>query len=347
MLAASRSARLRCPLRRIPLADRSAASVPRTRSSALRLPSLWWLSLQMHQARSPKVVGHGSEEYRRVSLRRSGCSRSWRSSRWRSKIDASRLYLATAFPSDLVGLLVERKLARVSLHRARCAARRLQKVLVVGGERAAAELGRLVRRSTRPPATRCAACGSRTRASPLAAMTGDAPRGVPACLHGTDFTEALARSGCDDGGGDGHRTPRSRVASRPRLAARGLEHRPHPVAQRPQRVVVPALPPGRLGHADAARERAAVRRSRSPHQATLRRRRRVDPAVRCCSSVSWPPRSRSRSRARAGLLSSGAHWAQQPRFGMLEVPLDALGCRQPAGRALLRPKASPSPSFRS
>ena len=106
------------------------------------LAVLWWGSLQVNQSRSPLIVGHGPEEYRRVIV---GTFRAFAVLAMFSlafKIDASRLYLATAFPLGLVGLLVERKLARVGLHRARAQGRAPTKVLVVGGERSAGRLTR-------------------------------------------------------------------------------------------------------------------------------------------------------------------------------------------------------------
>lgn len=56
------------------------------------------------------------------------------------QIDASRIYLATAFPLGLIGLLLERKIARVGLHRARSHGAATTKVLVVGGARSASQL---------------------------------------------------------------------------------------------------------------------------------------------------------------------------------------------------------------
>ena len=94
------------------------------RCSELVLAVVWWASLQIHQSRSPLVVGHGSEEYRRVIVATFRVFAVLAMLSLALQIDASRIYLATAFPLGLVGLLVERKLARVGLHRARTPAGR-------------------------------------------------------------------------------------------------------------------------------------------------------------------------------------------------------------------------------
>jgi exopolysaccharide biosynthesis polyprenyl glycosylphosphotransferase len=108
----------------------------------LVLAAVWWVSLQVHQSRSPLVVGHGPEEYRRVIVATFRVFAVMAMVSLALQIDASRIYLATAFPLGLAGLLVERKLARVGLHRARTHGGASTKVLVVGGPRSATQLSR-------------------------------------------------------------------------------------------------------------------------------------------------------------------------------------------------------------
>ncbi len=158
------------------------------------LAATWWLSLQMHQARSPKVVGHGWEEYRRVVVATFRVFAILAIVSVAFQVDASRLYLATAFPLGLMGLLVERKLARVSLHRARVRGEAAEKVLVIGGERAAAELATWFAKHKTAGYDVCGVWVP-DESQPLAAITGEAPRGVPVMSSGADFTEALSRSG--------------------------------------------------------------------------------------------------------------------------------------------------------
>lgn len=158
------------------------------------LAGAWWLSLQVHQARSPRVVGHGWEEYRRVIVATFRVFAVLAILSVALKMDASRLYLATAFPLGLAGLLVERKLARVSLHRARVHGDAVARVLVVGGERAAAELAMWF---SKHKTAGYEVCGVWVpdESQPLAAITGDAPQGIPVMSSSIGFSEALARSG--------------------------------------------------------------------------------------------------------------------------------------------------------
>ena len=93
-----------------------------------------------------------------------------------------------------------------------CAGEAAAKVLVVGGERAAAELATWF---AKHPTAGYEVCGVWVpdESQPLAAITGDAPRGVPVMSSGTRLRRGPRAVRRHDGGGDGHRAPRSRVAS--------------------------------------------------------------------------------------------------------------------------------------
>jgi exopolysaccharide biosynthesis polyprenyl glycosylphosphotransferase len=160
----------------------------------IAMAAAWWLSLQVHQARSPKVVGHGWEEYRRVIVATFRVFAVLAMASVALKMDASRLYLATAFPLGLVGLLIERKLARVGLHRARVRGEAAAKVLVVGGERAAAELATWFAKH-KTAGYEVSGVWVPDESQPLAAITGDAPRGVPVMSSSIGFADALALTG--------------------------------------------------------------------------------------------------------------------------------------------------------
>ena len=232
----------------------------------------------MHQARSPKVVGHGWEEYRRVvvatfrvfaimaivsrapdgrlaPLPRDGCSR------WACR------------PA------VERKLARVSLHRARVRGEAAEKVLVIGGERSAGRARRRGSLSTRLPATTCAASGFPTKVSRWLQSPGSAPRGVPVMSSGAGLRArpfrgpALPRSWLPTPSISGtSRYATLRGSSRGQTSTSSCR----PMSSTCRR---PPLPAGRLGHAHAPRQRAAVRRRSSTQQAPLRHCWRIDPAA--------------------------------------------------------------------
>lgn len=158
------------------------------------LAGMWWLSLQMHQVRSPKVVGHGWEEYRRVVVATFRAFAIFAMLSLALKMDASRLYLATAFPLGLVGLLVERKLARVGLHRARVKGDAAAKVLVVGGERAAGDLANWFAKHKTAGYEVCGVWVP-DETMPVAVLPEDVTRRVPVMSASLDFTEALAISG--------------------------------------------------------------------------------------------------------------------------------------------------------
>ncbi|MCP3420915.1 sugar transferase [Nocardioides pinisoli] len=159
----------------------------------LVLAVVWWASLQIHQSRSPLIVGHGPDEYRRVIVATFRVFAVMAMISLAFQIDASRLYLATAFPLGLAGLLVERKLARVGLHRARTRGAATTKVLVVGGARSAAQLTRWF---DKHPTAGYAVGGvwvpdART---PIASLDGFVGH-IPVMSASLDFAEALTVSG--------------------------------------------------------------------------------------------------------------------------------------------------------
>jgi exopolysaccharide biosynthesis polyprenyl glycosylphosphotransferase len=104
------------------------------------LAVLWWGSLHVHRTRSSHIIGHGPEEYRRVAAATFRAFAVLAILSVAFKLDASRIYLAIAFPLGLIGLLLVRKLARVRLHRARAQGHALANVLVVGGAESAARV---------------------------------------------------------------------------------------------------------------------------------------------------------------------------------------------------------------
>jgi len=102
---------------------------------------LWMTMLQVHDTRSPRMMGHGTEEYRRVGLATLRTGVVLAALIVVFKVDLSRIYLAVALVGGYILLLTARKLARARLHRSRARGEGLANVLVVGGHRSAAELG--------------------------------------------------------------------------------------------------------------------------------------------------------------------------------------------------------------
>jgi exopolysaccharide biosynthesis polyprenyl glycosylphosphotransferase len=101
---------------------------------------VWWLTLNAFRTRSPRVIGHGTEEYRRVIRATCAAFAMMAVLAVAFKVDISRLYLAIAFPVGLLSLLLWRKVARVQLHRHRAAGRALSNVLVIGSRESACRI---------------------------------------------------------------------------------------------------------------------------------------------------------------------------------------------------------------
>jgi exopolysaccharide biosynthesis polyprenyl glycosylphosphotransferase len=153
----------------------------------------WWTALQIHRVRSRRIVGHGSEEYRRVVVATFRTFAVLALLTVAFQIDASRLYLATAFPLGLAGLLLERKVARVRLHRSRTQGHALERILVVGGERSATSLARWF---AKHPENGFEVSGVWVpdNEMPLSAMLDGATRHVPVMSAHVGLPEALSQS---------------------------------------------------------------------------------------------------------------------------------------------------------
>lgn len=101
------------------------------------IAALWCLTLSVARTRDVRIVGDGADEYARVT-RATVLVFGWVAIvsllfKW----DASRGFLAIAFPLGLIGLLVGRRSWRVWLSRERHRGRAHSRVLVVGGVRSA------------------------------------------------------------------------------------------------------------------------------------------------------------------------------------------------------------------
>jgi exopolysaccharide biosynthesis polyprenyl glycosylphosphotransferase len=102
-------------------------------SLAVVMAGVWWMALNLTRTRSPRLIGHGTEEYRRVVRATWAAFAGLAMVSVALKVDASRAYIAVAFPLGLVGLLAWRKAARAQLHRRRRHGVGLANVLLVGG----------------------------------------------------------------------------------------------------------------------------------------------------------------------------------------------------------------------
>lgn len=102
--------------------------------------AMWWAVLQFFRTRDARIIGDGTDEYRRIS-RATFLMFGWVAIlSLMFKWDMSRGYLALAFPLGLIGLLLGRKVWRIWLRRQRQCGHHLSNVLVVGGSRSGQEM---------------------------------------------------------------------------------------------------------------------------------------------------------------------------------------------------------------
>lgn len=112
------------------------------------LVALWLVVLAIFGTRSPRVIGSGPEEYRRIVTAAMRLFGVIAIIALLTRVDFARGYLAIAFPVGLLGLLLSRWLWRkiVALKRARGEFQ--TSVLVVGGKQAVLDLTRSFERGT-------------------------------------------------------------------------------------------------------------------------------------------------------------------------------------------------------
>lgn len=111
------------------------------------LAGLWIAFLAIFRTRSPRVIGNGAEEYRRIV---SATFRLFGVIAILSllfKVDIARLYLAIALPVGLIGLLVSRWLWRKVVSNQRGKGRYQTAVLIVGSRKAAVSMAKQFERS--------------------------------------------------------------------------------------------------------------------------------------------------------------------------------------------------------
>ncbi|WP_373455110.1 sugar transferase [Rhodococcus sp. 14-1411-2a] len=111
------------------------------------LAILWLTFLAIFRTRSPRVIGNGSEEYRRIV---SATFRLFGTIAILSllfRLDIARLYLAIALPVGLVGLLLSRWVWRKIVSRKRARGGYQTSVLIVGSRSSALAMARSFERS--------------------------------------------------------------------------------------------------------------------------------------------------------------------------------------------------------
>lgn len=93
---------------------------------------LWLLSLRLHAAYDPRMLGHGNQEYRAVVNATFRLFATLAIVSYLSKLELARGYVLVAFPVGMFGLLVSRRIWRSWLGANRARGRFADAVLVVG-----------------------------------------------------------------------------------------------------------------------------------------------------------------------------------------------------------------------
>lgn len=107
---------------------------------SLGLAVLWWLVLGFWGSRDPKVLGSGSEEYKRVVAGSAWLFGFVAVVSYALRIDTARGFVGLAFPAGVLGLMVARWLVRQHLSFERKQGKSSSRVLIIGGPHSAAHL---------------------------------------------------------------------------------------------------------------------------------------------------------------------------------------------------------------
>ncbi|MGO4234684.1 sugar transferase [Pseudarthrobacter sp. YAF2] len=100
----------------------------------------WWLMLWLWGSREAKVLGSGSEEYKRVLAASMWLFGFVAIFSYALRIDTARGFVGLAFPAGALGLLAGRWLVRQHLSLERSRGRSTSRVLIIGGPHSAAHL---------------------------------------------------------------------------------------------------------------------------------------------------------------------------------------------------------------
>jgi exopolysaccharide biosynthesis polyprenyl glycosylphosphotransferase len=117
---------------------------------SLIVGAMWLLALSINRARSPRVIGSGAEEYRRVWLATVSVFGAVAIISMLFKLDIARGYLMIALPLGVVALMLGRWLARRAVASARANhGRCITRLLVVGSPHAIRDLTRSLARDAK------------------------------------------------------------------------------------------------------------------------------------------------------------------------------------------------------
>jgi exopolysaccharide biosynthesis polyprenyl glycosylphosphotransferase len=159
------------------------------RLASVVLPFIWVAACASTRSYEPRFLGTGSEEYRRVFDAGVRLLAGIALGSYAFQLDIARLYVLIALPTTVLLSLLLRYAARQVLHRQRVAGRCLHRVIVVGRERACAELVRQLRREPHAGFSVVGAC--------IDSAQGEDVEGVPVLGTSRDVVHALAQAAAD------------------------------------------------------------------------------------------------------------------------------------------------------
>lgn len=109
------------------------------------LSAVWWLMLGLWGTREPTVLGHGTEEYKRLLSASFWLFGLVATISYVFQLDTARGYVALALPSGVISLIVARMLVRSYLRHERRASRSCSTVVLIGGLHGVEHLARALR----------------------------------------------------------------------------------------------------------------------------------------------------------------------------------------------------------
>jgi exopolysaccharide biosynthesis polyprenyl glycosylphosphotransferase len=122
------------------------------------LPVAWWMSVLLAGGYDTRIIGLGSDEFRRILSAAVNLTAGLAVASYAAKLDLAREYMAIALPSATVMDLTARYLLRKRLHRQRVRGRSVRRVVAVGHAAAVARLVTVLRRDTYHGLAVVAAC---------------------------------------------------------------------------------------------------------------------------------------------------------------------------------------------
>ena len=122
------------------------------------LPVVWWMSVLLAGGYDNRIIGLGSDEYRRIRTAAVNLAAGLAVFSYAAKLDLARGYIAIALPSATVMDLTARYLLRKHLHRRRVRGWCVRRVVAVGHAAAVSRLVTALRRDTYHGLAVVAAC---------------------------------------------------------------------------------------------------------------------------------------------------------------------------------------------